>query len=167
MENLFKRYMAALADAMRQELPDVADARAEFMVDDVPYVFTAEEDGTSVFVYAVIGALPEDGDAKARVFAGLLHAQYCFSESCGFSFGVDADDSFVLLQTLMDTARFDESDFIALMDKFVKTANVWTRRLAEAENENDEGLPRLEDEAASADDAFIDDERARLDALLA
>ena len=54
----FKRYMAALADAMRQELPDVTDVRAEFTVDDVPYVFTAEEDGSSVFVYAVIGASP-------------------------------------------------------------------------------------------------------------
>ena len=157
MENSFKRYMAALADAMRQELPDVADARAEFTVDDVPYVFTADEDGTSVFVYAVVGALPEDEDAKARVFAGLLHAQYCFSESCGFSFGVDADDSFVLLQTLVDTARFDESDFIALMDKFVKTANVWTQRLAatEAEAENDETSPGLEDDATPADSAFL------------
>ena len=50
--------MAALADAMRQELPDVTDVRAEFTVDDVPYVITAEEDGSSVFVYAVIGASP-------------------------------------------------------------------------------------------------------------
>ena len=58
MDTSFKRYMAALADAMRQELPDVTDVRAEFTVDDVSYVFTAEEDGSSVFVYAVIGASP-------------------------------------------------------------------------------------------------------------
>ena len=72
METSFRHYMSALAAAMRQELPDVSDTRAEFTVDDVPYVFTAEEDSTSVFVYAVIGALPQDEDAKARVFAGLL-----------------------------------------------------------------------------------------------
>ena len=133
METSFKRYMAALAEAMRQELPDVSDVRAEFTVDENPYVFTAEEDSPSVFVYAVIGALPPDEEARARVFARLLHAQYCFSESSGFSFGVDADDTFVLLQALVDTDRFDEVAFVALMDKFVKTANVWHRRLAEAE----------------------------------
>ena len=131
METSFKHYMSALAAAMRQELPDVSDTRAEFMVDDVPYVFTAEEDSPSVFVYAVIGALPPDEEARARVFAGLLHAQYCFSESSGFSFGVDEDDTFVLLQALVDTDRLDESAFVALMDKFVKTANVWTKRLGE------------------------------------
>ncbi len=143
---------------LRNAVEDFADARAEFTVDDVPYVFTAEEDGTSVFVYAVVGALPEDEDAKARVFAGLLHAQYCFSESCGFSFGVDADDTFVLLQALVDTDRFDEDAFVALMDKFVKTANVWSRRLdaMEADPGTGRDYPELEDAAAStADNAFL------------
>lgn len=131
----FMQYMAALGEAMNQELPDVSDARAEFTVDGVPYVFTAEEDSASIFVYAVVGALPPDEAAKARVFEGLLHAQYCFSESSGFSFGVDADDTFVLLQALVDTDRFDETAFVALMDKFVKSANVWTKRLAEVQSE--------------------------------
>ena len=132
-DNRFGHYMAALGEAMHQEVPDVSDARAEFTVDDVPYVFTAEADSPSIFVYAVIGALPPDEEARARVFAGLLHAQYCFSESCGFCFGVDEDDTFVLLQALVDTDCVDESAFVSLMDKFVKTANVWHRRLDEAE----------------------------------
>ena len=132
-DNRFKQYMAALGEAMRQNLPDVSDARAEFTVDDVPYVFTADADGSSILVYAVIGALPEDEADRARVFAGLLHAQYCFSESGGFSFGVDADDTFVLLQALVDTGRFTEDAFVAMMDKFVKFANVWAKRLSETE----------------------------------
>ena len=130
-DNHFGQYMAALGEAMNQELPGVSDARAEFTVDGVPYVFTAEADSPSIFVYAVVGALPPDEAAKARVFAGLLHAQYCFSESNGFSFGVDADDTFVFLQALVDTDRFDEAAFVDLMDKFVKSANIWTKRLAE------------------------------------
>lgn len=125
--------MGELAEAMRQELPDVSDTRAEFMIDGVPYVFTTEEDNPSIFVYAVIGALPQDESERSQIFAMLLHAQFCFSESCGFSFGVDADNSFVLLQALVDTNRFDEASFVALMDKFVKAANVWHSRLAEAE----------------------------------
>lgn len=32
----FKKYMGELAEAMRQELPDVSDTRAEFMIDGVP-----------------------------------------------------------------------------------------------------------------------------------
>ncbi len=133
--------MAALGEAMHQELPDVSDARAEFTVDGVPYVFTAEEDSASIFVYAVVGALPPDEAAKVRVFEGLLHAQYCFSESSGFSFGVDADDTFILLQALVDTDCFDETTFVALMDKFVKSANVWTKRLAEVQSEPSSAEP--------------------------
>ena len=97
--------------------------------------------GKSTFLKAVIGALPPDEEARARVFAGLLHAQYCFSESCGFCFGVDEDDTFVLLQALVDTDRIDESAFVSLMDKFVKTANVWTQRLAEVFSEPSETEP--------------------------
>ena len=123
-DNRFGHYMAALGEAMHQEVPDVSDARAEFAVDDVPYVFTAEADSPSIFVYPVIGALSPDEEARARVFAGLLHAQYCFSESCGFCFGIDEDDTFVLLQALVDTDCINESAFVSLMDKFVKTANV-------------------------------------------
>lgn len=133
MADTFKRYMRVLAEAMRQDLPDVSDVRAEFSVDDIPYVFTSEPDTPSIFVYAVIGALPQDEAARGGVFETLLHAQFCFSESCGFSFGVDADNTFVLLQALVDADRFDEGAFVSLMDKFVKTANVWHRRLDEAE----------------------------------
>ncbi len=127
--------MAALAKTMRQELPDVADGRAEFTVDGVPYVFTADGDGAAVFVYAVLGALPDDAAAKARMFEELLHAQFCFAESGGFSFGADPEDTFVLLQALVDTERYHELAFVALVDKFVKTANVWARRLANLQAE--------------------------------
>lgn len=134
--------MAALGAAMKQELPDVTDERAEFTVDDIPYVFTAEADSPSVFVYAVVGALPPDDEARSQVFAGLLHAQYCFSESSGFCFGVDEDNTFVLLQALVDTDRVDEAAFVALMDKFVKAANVWAKRLQDNVREGgDDGEP--------------------------
>ena len=130
MENTFKRYMGALAEAMRQALPDVSDARAEFAVDGIPYVFTADADGPAIFACAVIGALPHEEAARARLFGRLMHAQFCFSDTCGFSFGVDADDSFVLLQALINPECVDERHFVELMERFVKMANVWSRRLA-------------------------------------
>ena len=88
--------------------------------------------GSAILVCAVIGALPHDEAARVRTFGMLLHAQFCFSESCGFSFGVDADDSFVLLQAMINPECTDEWHFVALMEKFVKTANVWGRRLNES-----------------------------------
>ena len=104
--------MGALAEAMRQDLPDVSDSRAEFAVDGIPYVFSADDEVPAIFVCAVIGVLPQDEAARGRVFGKLLHAQFCFSESCGFSFGVDADDSFVLVQTLVDPECVDERHFV-------------------------------------------------------
>ena len=132
MKETFKRYVNALAEALRQELPDVLDLRAEFAVDGIPYVITADEGGLAILVCAVIGALPHDEAARVRTFGMLLHAQFCFSESCGFSFGVDADDSFVLLQAMINPECTNEWHFVALMEKFVKTANVWGRRLDES-----------------------------------
>ena len=130
--DVFKQFVAALAGAMRQEIPDVSDTRAEFAVDDIPYVLTADSGSPAVFVCAVIGALPQDEAERAHVFAKLLHAQYCFSDSCGFSFGVDDDDSFVLLQALVNTECVDERHFVELMEKFIQTANVWSKRLGES-----------------------------------
>ena len=124
--------MDALAEAMHQELPDVTDTRAEFAVDGIPYVVTADAEAPSIFVCAVIGALPPDEAARNRVFGELLHAQFCFSESCGFSFGVDAEDSFVLLQSLVNPECLDERHFVELMEKFVQLANVWRRRLSDS-----------------------------------
>ena len=150
--------MAALAGALRQELPDVTDSRAEFLIDDLPYVFTTEASSPAIFAYSVIGALPGGEAEQARVFAGLLHAQFCFSDSGPFSFGVDAENSFVLLQALVDTERVDESAFVALMDQFVKTANVWSKRLlaesdgAEAAGEEPEGEAALQDEGGAFQD---------------
>lgn len=132
MKETFKHYVNALAGALRQELPDVLSLRAEFAVDGKPYVITADEGGSSILVFAVIGALPHDEAARARIFGRLLHAQFCFSESCGFSFGVDADDSFVLLQAMINPECTDEWHFVALMEGFVKMANVWGRRLNES-----------------------------------
>lgn len=128
---VFKRYMQALAGALRQELPDVSAARAEFAVDGIPYVFSADAEGPALFASAVIGALPRDAEGRGRVFAELLHAQFCFAESCGFCFGVDGEDSFVLLQALVDPECVDERHWVALMEKFVQTANVWSKRLAD------------------------------------
>ena len=139
MKETFKRYVNALAEAMRQELPDVSDSRAEFAVDGKPYVITADEEGSAILVCAVIGALPRDEAARARIFGMLLHAQFCFSESCGFSFGVDADDSFVLLQAMINPECGDEWHFVAMMEKFVKTANVWGIRLNESHVEAADG----------------------------
>ena len=153
--NRFEQYMAALSEAMHQKLPDTSDTRAEFTVDGVPYVFTTESAAPSIFVYAIIGALPLDEAARARVFAGLLHAQYCFSESCGFSFGVDADDTFVLLQALLDTDLIDENAFVAMMDKFVKAANVWTKRLADFSAEASVSKPSTDENDDSTRSFFV------------
>ena len=130
MHDIFKRYMDALAEVLHQELPDVADARAEFAIDGIPYVITADADAPAIFVCAVIGALPEDEAPRTRLFADMLHAQFCFSESCGFTFGVDADDTFVLLQSLVNPECEDERHFVERMEKFVQTANVWSKRIA-------------------------------------
>ena len=93
-------------------------------------MFTADAEGPSIFSCAVLGARPREEAARGRMFAELLHAQFCFAESCGFCFGVDADDSFVLLQSLINLRSIDERQFVERMEKFVQLANVWSKRIA-------------------------------------
>ena len=127
----FGVYMDALSDALGQELPERGEDRAAVAIDDLVYQFRFGDESGKLFACCVLGALPGDPDANSRLFAELLHAQFCFSDSCGFSFGVDADSSFVLIQALIDTECVDERCFAALMEKFVQTANVWSKRIAD------------------------------------
>jgi len=119
--------MNALAYALRQELPDVSDDRADFAIDGLAYAFRMDEETGRMFAYAVLGELPADEAARDGLFGELLRSQFCFSETCGFTFGVDPETSFAILQALIDVRRMEESDFTSEMERFVQTANVWAK----------------------------------------
>ncbi len=138
----FAEYMEALAIALGQELPECEGGRTAFLIDDLPYEFRWDEAGTQLFVFCVLGAVPESEEARARLCEALLHAQYCFCESGGFSFGLSHDNTYLMLQQLFAPSLGGEAVFVRRMDTFVKTANVWRRRLAElleeSKNEDEE-----------------------------
>ena len=58
--------MGAFAEAMRQDLPDVSDARAEFAVDGIPYVtpLAPKHDPTAPANAGAQNAVPDKSDAE-------------------------------------------------------------------------------------------------------
>ena len=135
----FSEYMEAMAIALGQKLPDCDGGRTAFLIDDLPYEFRWDEAGAQLFVFCVLGAVPQGEEARSRLCEALLHAQFCFCESGGFSFGLSHDNTYLLLQQLFAPSLGGEDVFVRRMDTFVKTANVWRRRLAELleETENE------------------------------
>ena len=147
----FRSYLEALAKALAQELPEIDGARTAFLVDELPYEF--RWDDGRIFVFCVLAAVPRDAELQAGIWEALLHAQYCFCESGGFSFGLSHDNAFLLLQLLFDTEGGDERFFVAQMDKFVKTANVWKSRLAEVEQDVAKAAEAAQPEAEGGGEA--------------
>ncbi len=125
----FESYIAALAKALGQELPPFEDGKMDFKADELSCHLRFDAETQRLFVFCVLDTLPVDAEARGRVYAELLHSQFCFCESSGFSFGVSHDDAYVQLQALFDLRQIQEADFVEQMDKFIRTADVWRHRL--------------------------------------
>ena len=61
----------------------------------------------NALAYALRQELPADEAARDGLFGELLRPQFCFSETCGFTFGVDPETSFAILQALIDVRRME------------------------------------------------------------
>ena len=59
----------------------------------------------NALAYALRQELPADEAARDGLFGGLLRSQFCFSETCGFTFGVDPEASFAILQNTTNRNR--------------------------------------------------------------
>ncbi len=132
--SIFTDKLAVLEKTLNCELKSEGN-KAAFLIDGVPYDFHFEEESGNLMLFSCLAAIPEDMALSTRipaltaVYQKLLKAQYCFSESGGFSFGVDPEATMVNLQALLPIATLSDDEFLVLVEKFVQLTNVWTKRL--------------------------------------
>lgn len=101
--------MGALAEAMHQVLPDVSDARAEFAVDGIPYVFTADAEAPALFAELMLEA-----NLQTEAF-----------------FAKEPEKGNYILVLRLALPTLDVDAFDAALESHVNQAETWRRLLSD------------------------------------
>jgi len=150
MPQLFDDLIRALAQEIKQELT-VEENRIAFEIDGLVYDMKYQADGETVFMYAYIAEIPtqdsiiQRATVLAALYQQLLQSQYFFCKTAGFTFGVDEDANFIILQSLLPVESIREQAFVEAVEKFVQTTNVWHGLLEKLIVKYQEGhMPEIE-----------------------
>ena len=130
LNNLLREFGSAIG------IPDLQldeEYRCNMMFDEVPVSFELGDGDESVYIYSLLGQVPDDG--LERFYAELLHANYLFAESGGSTLGVDSQSGNVVLlrEERLESMRLSTLESVA--EQFVSVAEAWMSRLSGEMNE--------------------------------
>ncbi len=110
--------------------PD-AEHRCNLMFDDVAVSFELGAGEESLYIYALLGPVPETG-AEA-VYADLLRANYVLDDTGGSTLGVDPETGGIVLirSERLDALRL--GTFETVVQDFVDAAERWMQRIEKGE----------------------------------
>lgn len=131
LNNLLREFGSAIG------IPDLQldeEYRCNMMFDEVPVSFELGDGDESVYIYSLLGQVPDDG--LERFYAELLHANYLFAESGGSTLGVDSKSGNVVLlrEERLESMRLSTLESVA--EQFVSVAEAWMNRLSNGANES-------------------------------
>lgn len=131
LNNLLREFGSAIG------IPDLKldeEYRCNMMFDEVPVSFELGDGDESVYIYSLLGQVPDDG--LERFYAELLHANYLFAESGGSTLGVDSKSGNVVLlrEERLESMRLSTLESVA--EQFVSVAEAWMNRLSNGANES-------------------------------
>ena len=124
MNNLLREFGTSIG------IPDLQldeDFRCNLMFDEVPVSFELGEGDESVYIYSLLGRVPDDG--LERFYAGLLHANYVFADNAGSTLSVDSQSGNVVLlrEERLELLRLSRLE--SVVERFVNVAEDWMSRL--------------------------------------
>ena len=131
LNNLLREFGSAIG------IPDLKldeEYRCNMMFDEVPVSFELGDGDESVYIYSLLGQVPDDG--LERFYAELLHANYLFAESGGSTLGVDSKSGNVVLlrEERLESMRLSTLESVA--EQFVSVAEAWMNRLGNGASES-------------------------------
>ena len=126
MNNLLHEFGASIG------IPDLQldeEYRCNMMFDDVPVSFELGDGDESMYIYSLLGHVPEDG--LEQFYAGLLHANYVFADNAGSTLSVDSQSGNVVLfrQERLELLRLSRLE--SVVEQFVNVAEGWMKRLGD------------------------------------
>ena len=124
MNNLLREFGASIG------MPDLQideEYRCNMMFDDVPVSFELGDGDESIYIYSLLGHVPDDG--LEQFYAELLHANYVFADSGGSTLSVDSQSGNVVLlrEERLELLRLSRLE--SVVEQFVNVAEGWMSRL--------------------------------------
>ena len=138
MNNLIREFGASIG------IPDLQldeEYRCNMMFDEVPVSFELGDGDESMYIYSLLGHVPDDG--LERFYAELLHANYVFADSGGSTLSVDSQSGNVVLlrEERLELLRLSRLE--SVVEQFVNVAEDWMSRLRSG-GTNEADAPRRE-----------------------
>ena len=136
MNNLLHEFGASIG------VPDLQldeEYRCNMMFDDVPVSFELGDGDESMYIYSLLGHVPDDG--LEQFYAELLHANYVFADNAGSTLSVDSQSGNVVLfrQERLELLRLSKLE--SVVEQFVNVAEGWMKRLGDG-GTNEVEVPR-------------------------
>lgn len=124
MNNLVREFGASIG------IPDLQideEYRCNMMFDEVPVSFELGDGDESIYIYSLLGHVPDDG--LEQFYAELLHANYVFADSGGSTLSVDSQSGNVVLlrEERLELLRLSRLE--SVVEQFVNVAEGWMSRL--------------------------------------
>ena len=124
MNNLLREFGASIG------IPDLQideEYRCNMMFDEVPVSFELGDGDESMYIYSLLGHVPDDG--LEQLYAELLHANYVFADSGGSTLSVDSQSRNVVLlrEERLELLRLSRLE--SVVEQFVNVAEGWMSRL--------------------------------------
>ena len=124
MNNLLREFGASIGTP---DLQIDEEYRCNMMFDDVPVSFELGDGDESMYIYSLLGHVPDDG--LEQLYAELLHANYVFADSGGSTLSVDPQSGNVVLlrEERLELLRLSRLE--SVVEQFVNVAEGWMSRL--------------------------------------
>jgi hypothetical protein len=128
MNDVFKSLIEALSLKLDMEIALADELRAEVDFDGFALLIESRPEAEQILLAASIAAIPEDEDARLRLYRDLLKGQFLFAETQGATLAIDENEGFVSLQIAPHAAALTRENFPVLVEGFVDMAETWYER---------------------------------------
>ena len=111
-------------------LPDMEpdeDGHWEIVTDDFAVHIESVAESESVFVYSLVGLMPED--PPVELLSHLLHANFFTRETAGATLGVDKFSDSIVLFVRWSQSELDHDSFEQRLLDFFEATDLWVKRI--------------------------------------
>jgi hypothetical protein len=108
-----------------KELKPGDDRSCTLIFDDLPVSLQYLETDGEILLYCVVGSIPEEEAARARLYGRLLEANYFFRGTGGGVLAADAASGLLGFFRREPAAALDNPGFLRLLEQYLNRAGYW------------------------------------------
>ena len=125
--DLFESMKSLAAHIGLPDLEPDAEGRWEIAADDFSVHIESVAETDSVFVYSLVGLMPED--PPVELLSHLLHANFFTRETAGATLGVDKFSDSIVLFVRWSQSELDHDSFEQRLLDFFEATDLWVKRI--------------------------------------